>query len=236
MGARRRSCRFALVVVGAVFVTAGCLRVDGSRPDRVRTPEELGQALLTATDLGSGWTQVERTVGSSAKPTVTTKPGEATAELCPQAAAQEVILASVENDPGARVVFVSARATDTTPLGVIEQLWSGANAKSVFASMKTALATCAGTSWTAKDGETLTVTPLAGPSTGTESLSYVETAAEPGGSGVVWKDPAIFARFGYTIVLLQQFDVQAAGAPPRISDTEWNTILKQAALNVSAMP
>lgn len=230
--------RFLPVIAVLALVAGAC----GGNQDSevVYSPEELGPALLTPDDVGSGWTEDERVVSD-------TRPAEAPAMdpgmWCPAAAdVPDELLALVPDG----VAFVQLKSGDTTasqnsePVrsfhGVSEQLWSSSDAGAFVETTAAGIETCMGETWEVDDGTTASVTALTGDDVGDDSTMALVTYITPGPDGdYAWRGRQLVARFGATVMVLQELDVQLVDSEPVFADSDWQRIVDTAADRVDAL-
>jgi hypothetical protein len=234
MNARRWIPMFA-----ALALVAGACGSDDSA-EVVYSPEELGTALLSPDDIGSGWTEDQRLVTD-------TRPDEFPAldpgMWCPTAAdVPDDLLALVPDgvafvelkagDPGAPPNSESGRSFH----GVSEQLWSSSDAEAFVETAAAGFETCTGETWEVDDGTTASVTALPGDDVGDDSTTALVTYVTPAPDGdYAWRGRQLVARFGATVMTLQELDVQLVENEPTFTDTEWQRIVDTAANQVAAL-
>jgi hypothetical protein len=62
------------------------------------------------------------------------------------------------------------------------------------------------------------------------------TYVTPGPDGdYAWRGRQLIARFGATVVLIQELDVQLVDSKPRFTDSDWQRIVGAAAERVEAL-
>jgi hypothetical protein len=184
------------------------------------TPEQLESALLTATDLGAGWTETQRSAFTSREP------GSPSVEdllsLCPQAAEQAKELDQLASDAGAAVELEQAAQGGTLYL-VHQQARSDDRVQEYFATLDEAIALCVGSSWEVGDGK-VTLEALEGPSFGDESTGVATVATLGEGAGATTGTSRLtVARFGTTLMVVL---VGIVGGP--VSEPGWSTIVQAA--------
>ncbi len=233
-----RTGRLLPMMAALALVAGACGGNDEN--EVVYSPEELGSALLTPDDIGSGWTEDERVVTD-------TRPDEFPSldpgMWCPAAAdVPDELLALVPDG----VAFVQLESGDTPTSsssesgrsfhGVSEQLWSGDDAEAFVETAAAGFETCMGETWEVDDEATASVTALAGDDVGDDSTMALITYITPGPDGdYAWRGRQLVARFGATVMLLQELDVQLVDSEPVFTDTEWQGIVDTAADRVEAL-
>ena len=234
----RRSTRWAVLLL----LVASCGN-GGSSAEKNYTPEQLATVLLTAAEVGPGWTQADRqvpttTTTSSSVPTPSSTAEPSTA-FCPAVGTKAVEFERRTSDELATsVVLSSPDATEVRPIGMIEKLWSVDGAAALFGDMKAALPNCIGQTWTTSTGEQVTLASITGlPTIGDESFSFLATTTEPTHSGdVEWYIPTTIARFGNVIATLNGLDIHNTGVAPTLTVPQLNTIFTTAAKKIEALP
>ncbi len=227
-----RACRLMSTVAALMLVAGACGTKDDS--EVIYSPEELGPALLTPDDIGSGWTEDQRVVSD-------TRPDEAPAMdpgmWCPAAADVPDELLTLTPDGVALVQLVSGdpaatpnREAGRSFHGVSEQLWSGDDAEAFVETAAAGFESCMGETWTVDDTTTASVTALTGDEVGDDSTMALVTYTTPGPDGdYAWRGRQLVARFGATVMELQELDVQLVDSEPVFTDDDWQRIVDTAA-------
>jgi hypothetical protein len=231
------NARTWLFVVAALSLVGAC---GGDDEDQVvYSPDELGTALLTAADIGTDWTQTARLVFDTRSET---PPAMDPGMWCPDAQDVADHLDSLIADGGAFAELqssASTRAGSTSGRafhGVTEQLWSGTDAESFVDAAAAGIETCTGETWEVEDA-TASVAALAGDDVGNDSTTALVTYVTPGPDGdYAWRGRQLVARFGATVMLIQELDVQLVGSEPHFTDSDWQRIIDTAAERVEALP
>ena len=236
----RRSTRWAVLLL---LLLASCGSGGGAgTAEKTYAPEQLEPVLLTAAEVGPGWTEQDRqmpTTASSSSVSVPSSSSERSTSFCPAVGTKLAEFERRTSDQLATsVVLSSPDATEARPVGVIEKLWSVDEATALFGDMKAALPNCIGQTWTTSDGEQLTLAPMTGlPTIGDESFSFLATASEPTRSGnVEWYLPTTIARFGSVIAILEGLDIHDTGAAPTLTVPQLNNIFTTAARKIESLP
>jgi len=217
------------LMLGALLmvVPLGC----GSDETAV-APADLEAALLTADDLGTGWTQQQHQVFDTRPEGMPTlDPGM----WCPQAGPVADDLGGLDAGGGAYVELQSGVSAARTHHGVSEQLWSSADASAFVAAATSGFEACVGQTWDVDQDATASVDALVGDWVGDESTTALVTYVTPGPDGdYEWRGRTLVARFGSTVMVLQELDVQRAGSEPRMTDDQWHEMVRVAASKVDA--
>jgi len=194
---------------------------------RIFTPEELGAALLTEADLGSGWTQTQRdvfTVRAPENPAI-----EDSWSLCPAAAEQGAALVTLTPPAGADAEFEHPQPGAKAHL-MRQQASSDAQTETYFAALKKAIEPCDGTTWTDPAGTTTTARVVPAPPVGEESISLDTVMAIPTPTGdMASLSHATLARFGTALMSTSEGTVTPAATNAQTSDAEWQSIVNTAA-------
>jgi hypothetical protein len=221
---------FPMIAVLAL-AAAACGGDDGD--EVVYTPEELGTALLTADDIGTGWTEENRLVTDTRPEGMPVlDPGM----WCPAAEAVPGELESLVADGGAFVELVSDESTRAGGNaagrnfhGVSQQLWSSADAEAFVETVADGFAVCTGETWEVDEGTTATVAELDSDDVGDDSTTALVTYLTPTpGGDYAWTGRHLVARFGATVMVLQELDVQLVDSDPFFTDDDWQRIVDTA--------
>jgi len=230
------NARTWLFVVAALSLVGACGGDD--KDEVVYSPDELGAALLTAADIGPDWTEQARLVFDTRSET---PPAMDPGMWCPKAQDVPDELDALIADGGAFVELRSSESTSTGSTsgrsfhGVTAQLWSGTDAESYVDTATTGIETCTGETWKVEDA-TASVAALAGDDVGNDSTMALVTYVTPGPDGdYAWRGRQLVARFGATVMLIQELDVQHVDNQPRFTDSDWQRIVDTAAERVEAL-
>jgi hypothetical protein len=228
-----------LPMLGALaFAAVACGGEDDGQV--VYSPEELGTALLTADDIGSGWTEEQRVVAEARPEGMTAMdPGM----WCPEAEDVPDELDSLLADGGAFVELRSGEPTRTTGSasarsfhGVSEQLWSGSGAEAFVEAAAAGFEACTGETWAVDQDATASVAALVGDELGDDSTMALVTYVTPGPDGdYAWHGRQLVVRFGDTVMVLQELDVQLVDSEPFFTDAGWQRIVDTAAERIDAL-
>lgn len=196
------------------------------------TPTELGAVLLTAEDLGSGWSEQMREVIT----TPTTEIPSLDPNLwCPDAADAATELQALNQGEGAAVALMEETPRQTSHQ-VMERLWNRADAEDYYTKIEGSLATCSGAEWTDPDGNPITLESLETSTVGDESTTYLWTITTTSPAGeMTWRVRGTVARFGDTLMWLFETDVRSSDDEPALTDTEWQTIVDTAAVKIGEL-
>lgn len=212
----------AIVIVSTVSACGG----DGGTT-RVVPVDRLEEALLSLDDFGEGWGQELRDVFTSrAEGPQSFDPSG----WCPKAQAEIDDLATVEDlagDTGAAAEFRLERRDPRRQFhGVSQQMWSNENVSSYFDLVSQGFNLCNGVTWSPEAGQDITVTSLASPKLGDESLALNVSIVTPGPDGeYVWASRMVIVVVDSSLMILRDLDVQLAGGEPFLTDAEWNDLV-----------
>jgi hypothetical protein len=218
---------FPTLIVLAI-VSAACGNSDDEAA--VYSPEELGTALLTADDVGSGWIQRDKQVFEIRPDGLgALDPGM----WCPAAADVPDQLLTFVAGGGAFVNLQSGESTGGAAgrgfHGVSEQLWSSSDAEAFVDEVAGGFQTCIGETWVLDEEATASVEALAGDDVGDDSTMAVVTYVTPAPDGdYAWRGRTLVARFGATVMMLQELDVQRVDLEPHFTDADWQHIVDTA--------
>ena len=230
---RRRTAGICALVLAGALSIVGCGGDDdrGGSPSlspassppataaQAYTPEQLEAALLTAADLGAGWTETQRSAFTA------NEPGHPSVEdslpLCPQAAEQAKKLDELASDAGADVELEQAPTGGA--LYLVRQLaWSDDQVQEYFTTLDEAIALCVGSSWEVGDGK-VSLEALEAPALGDESTSVAAVAARGESEGATtWTSRLTVARYGTTLMAV------LVGIVGPVSEPAWSTIVQAA--------
>lgn len=216
-----------LAVLSIVLAACG----DDGNEARMHTPEALSAVLLTADDLGPGWTEQQRDTFTTREPENPSIDGSL---WCPDAAKQDASLQKLAGDAGADVELEQAQGRGWFQ-SLRQQAWSNSDVSEYFKTARAAIKACTGATWTSEGAE-YTIEPLAGPMVGDESVSTSVVIVNPSpGGDMVSRSRISIARFGTALMVLQQGDVQSVDAKSQPTETEWQVSLEKAAAKIAAL-
>jgi hypothetical protein len=219
-------------MIAVLALTAGACGGDDDS-EVVYTPEELGTALLTADDIGTGWTEENRLVTDTRPEGMPVlDPGM----WCPAAEAVPGELESLVADGGAFVELLSDESTRAGGNaagrnfhGISQQLWSNADAEAFVETVADGFEVCTGETWEVDEGTTATVAELDTDDVGDDSTTALVTYLTPTpGGDYAWTGRQLVARFGATVMVLQELDVQLVDSDPFFTDDDWQRIVDTA--------
>ncbi len=198
----RRRAALALVPLALGACGTGPTATDATSSPATVTPESLSEALLTASDLGSGWTETQRDVFTDREPE---NPSIDPSLWCPAGQGDELVL--LAGRAGADVELT------TGPTGaqyfVRQQAWSNAQVGQYLTAVQQAVTACSGVTWVDDGGNSYTLQPRTTvPQIGDESVSWTVTIQLSGASTVTSFTDQTAGRFGPVMMVLQ------AGATP----------------------
>ena len=183
----------------------------GDSPDKY-TPERIGGALLTASDLGADtgltWDETQREVFSTREPE---NPSIDPSLWCAAAGGDELV--TLAGDTGADVEL-SVGGTDS-PFMVRQQAWANADVRQYFSKLSDSVVACAGATWTDSDGNSYTLDPIAEfVDIGDESITWKVTITIPdasSGDSTTAFAQQTAARFGGVMMLVQSGATMTTG-------------------------
>lgn len=215
--------RWVAGVLTAALAVGAC--GDDDDADLTYTADALVEVLVREDDLGSGWSEDRRDVFTTrAEGPPSFDPGG----WCPDAAEEVEGIEALAGETGA-VVELSRERQGRSFHGLSEQLWSNMTTAEYFATVVGALDTCMGATWFLEDEGEVTVGALEGPSVGDESTMALVEVVTPGPDGdYVWRSRVLVARFGTTLMVLDELDVQIEGSAPRFTDADWSDVVDTA--------
>ena len=188
------------------------------------TPEQLGDALLTAQELGSGWSQTQRDVFTARE---VENPSIDSSLWCDAAADDDASMQVLAGQAGADAEFEFALQGDVNR-GMRVQAWNNADAKEYFETLGSAYDRCNGETWNDGEGSSYTVSPADGPDGGDESLHWAVRIETTDGSNAIWNSRQTAVRLGNTILVMQLGDVAAGDSLEPLGDSEWADIVSAA--------
>lgn len=209
----------------AVLAVAGCTQ---SVNDAGPTPSDLSDALLTVTDLGSGWNETQRQffdVRSNENPSIDGS------QLCSDAAAQSGMLTELAGQAGADVEMNYSGDGDGARFMRL-QAWSNEDAEEYLDAIAAVVAICDGVTETDDIGVVSSTDSLTGRSIGDDSVSWSTRVVPPPDTQ---KDKfesvgrTTVARFGEVVMVLQLGDANFAGSAEAMAEDDWWEIVTQAA-------
>lgn len=213
----------AFLLAGVVLGT-GCTKSDGTGDP---SPSELSAALLTVTDMPSGWEESQRQVFDSRG---NENPSIDPSVWCAAAAEESKDLVALAGESGADVEMNLSGAAGPRMMRL--QAWSNDDASAYFAAAKASAEACDGSSSTDTDGVKTESHVITGRSVGDESVSWSERTVPP---AATQKDKlesigrTTVARFGHVIMVMQLGDAAPAGTAALMPEDDWWVIVQLAA-------
>ncbi len=169
------------------------------------TPQQLSGALLTAGDLGAGWTETQRDVFTTRQPE---NPSIDPSLWCPAGKGDRLV--ALAGQEGADVEL-SLGSTHSAYM-IRQQAWTNADVEQYFTSVKAAVAGCSGVTWKDSGGNSYTLQPLTAPKNGDESISWTVTIQLTGATPMTSFAQHTAARFGAVMMVLQGGATPTTGA------------------------
>lgn len=211
----------------ATSTTAAASSTTGGGGTGFFTPDQLGGALLTADDLGTGWTETQRATFTTREPENPSL--EDSLPFCPEAKEPAGQLGDLSSDAGADVEFDHERAGTQGDL-LRQQAWSDANVAGYYQALSDAIETCSGKTWTDPDGNTVTLELLGMPPVGDESVTFTANTTISGPDGeTTWQSSNTVARFDTVLMSVGEVVVTAPDAEAPISTADWQATADLAA-------
>lgn len=214
---------------GPVSTTAASSTTASTAPSAAAP--DLSELLLTAAEVGEGWTEVG---------TTTPEPGLALCDKAPEADIAAL------NDPSEtegldelQRVFrsdESTTASDSGPLKLVESLVRDERTPEGFATLQRVFDACIGETWTELNLSTH-LEPMTAPELGDQAVAYLLTSTEPATATTpehTWRGPILFVLIGDVLLSLHSVDVHETGSTPRLSDAEFDEIATKAVDKVAA--
>ena len=198
------------------------------------TPEQLGSALLTTTDLdadtGLTWNETQRDTFDTREPE---NPSIDPSLWCAEAEGDE--LATLAGDSGADVEL--RIGTDETPFIIRQQAWANDDVSEYFSRLSDAVETCAGATWTDGEGNSYSLESIPDfVDIGSESVTWKVTItisdSSTGDSTIAFTQQTA-ARFGGVMMLVQSGAMMTAG--PEASGPNSALIVRAAGDKMSAL-
>lgn len=216
--------RLAVVLLAGSLVGAACTKSDGSGNP---SPAELSAALLTVTDMPTGWSESQRQVFDERG---NENPSIDPSVWCSAAADESKDLVALAGESGADVEMQWSGGKGPRMMRL--QAWSNADAEEYLAAVRASAGACDGVSATDADGVTVETSVIVGRSIGDESVSWSERTTPP---AATQKDKleavgrTTVARFGNVVMVLQLGDAAPAGTGTLMPEDDWWTVVQLAA-------
>ncbi len=160
------------------------------------TPQQLSGALLTTSDLGTGWTETQHDVFTARQPE---NPSIDPSLWCPSGQGDNLV--TLAGQEGADVEL--SLGTTQSSYMVRQQAWTNADVEQYFTSVKSAVAACTGVTWKDSGSNSYTLQPLTAPKIGDESISWTVTIQLIGTTPMTSFSQQTAARFGNVMMVLQ---------------------------------
>lgn len=218
--------KLAVVLSICAVLGAGCTKSDGSGNP---SPSELSDALLTVTDLPSGWEETQRQVFDQRG---NENPSIDPSVWCSAAAEESKDLETLAGQAGADVEM--NWTAGTSPRLMRLQAWhsDGNGAKDYLAAVRASAGACDGVSATDADGVETKTSVIVGRNIGDESVSWSDKTTPPASTQ---KDKmesigrTTVARFGNVVMVLQLGDAAPAGTATLMAEDDWWSVVQLAA-------
>ncbi len=165
-----RCTKTSSVVITAALLVGGCRTSNDAL-----TPTEIGDALLTVTDMGTDWQETQRDVFDQRE---VENPVLDAGVFCPAAEVDVAELESLAGQSGADVEFQKKDGSAAVRL----QAWSSADAADFAEVIVGAAAACAGSEWSDQFGTSNTFENVDGPEIGDSSVHWSVATLPPSDS------------------------------------------------------
>jgi hypothetical protein len=169
------------------------------------TPQQLSGALLTMSDLGTGWTESQRDVFTTRQPE---NPSIDPSLWC--AAGNGEQLATLAGQEGADVEL--SLGANRVAYMIRQQAWTNTAVEQYLSSVKAAVGACSGVTWKDGDGNSYTLQPLTAPKIGDDSIAWTVTIELIGPTPMTSFSQLTAARFGSAMMVLQGGAIPTTGA------------------------
>ena len=216
--------KFLALVVVCSAIGAGCTT---NEEDSFPTPSQLSDALLTVTDMESGWEESQRQVFDTRS---NENPSIDPSIWCAEAADASKNLETLAGDAGADVEMNWTK--NESPRMMRLQAWSNADAKDYMKDAKASAEACDGVTNTDSNDVTTETEMITNRSIGDESVSWSEKTVPPAGTeGDKFESigRTTVARFGDIVMVLQLGDAAPVGTSSLMLEEDWWDIVKLAA-------
>ncbi len=228
--------RSLTLLVACLVPLAAC----GGDDDRVYTPAELGEQLLSTDDMGPGWTESQRDVFDTREPE---NPSIDPSLWCPDfPTGTSDQLTTLAGPSGADVELQQGDPTsaDQPTYGLRQQAWSNNDAADYLRELADAVGTCSGKTWTGEGEDTGTeyrLTPIEIATVGDETVAALVTitlspddgSSDAGAPQLVIRQRMAAVRVGSIVMLLQEGDTLSPDEEPSTTDAEFSTLVELAA-------
>jgi hypothetical protein len=227
--------RSLTLLVACLVPLAAC----GGDDDRVYTPAELGEQLLSTDDMGPGWTESQRDVFDTREPE---NPSIDPSLWCPDfSTGTSDQLTTLAGQAGADVELQlgDPASAEQPTYGLRQEAWSNRDAEDYLRELADAVATCNGATWTetGEGGDTgeaaeYRLTPLTVPPLGDEAVAALVTITitpADGGEAMMIRQRMAAVRAGSIVMVVQEGDTLSADGDPSTSDDEFATLVELAA-------
>lgn len=195
------------------------------------TPQQLGDALPTVTDLGQGWSETQRDVFTNREPE---NPSIDPSLWCDRASTDDATMQTLAGDEGADAEF-ELSVPDGFHRGLRIQAWNNPDAKRYMTALDRAFDACNGEAWDDGAGSTYSVGPSEGPDLGDDSVHWTVRIDADGGVKSVWVARQWVVRTGYTIVVAQLGDVGPGTPLEPMDDEQWSSIVSEAIERINSL-
>jgi hypothetical protein len=215
-----------MITLVLMSLMLGACGSDKTTTPTTFTPQQLSGALLTTSDLGTGWTETQRDVFATRQPE---NPSIDPSLWCPAGKGDQLV--TLAGHEGADVELSSG--SRDSPYMVRQQAWTNADVEQYLTSVKAAIGACSGLTWEDSGGNSYTLQPLAAPETGDESVSWTVTIQLSGTTPMTSFSQQTAARFGAVMMVLQGGAIATTG--PAAAAPNYSMIVRAAGDRMAAL-
>ena len=218
------------VSLGLVFAItlAACSDDVDEATEKIQTAKALSDALLTVTDMPSGWEESQRQVFNTRS---MENPSIDPSVWCSQAKATAEPLVDLAGQSGADVEMSQSRGGNAGASMMRLQAWSNDDATEYFATAQAAVEKCDNVSSTDESGVSTKTEVIDGRSVGNESVSFSqETIPPPSTQGEKFSSVSrtSIVRIGSIIMVMQLGDAGPTGSVQLMDEETWWGYVTQA--------
>lgn len=223
MPRRTKAC---IAAVAAIVIT-GCGNA-GAPVDNGPSAEALAAKLVTANDLGTGWTVFTPPEGYGGPGVVTEKTRKTIPRMDFCAKASATSRKTATGLPWEAFTQQHyATGSDRHLVFTQEFLLSdkAGDVRRTFEVLAAGIRACDGDRSVSPDGETITQARLDLPALGQDRTGFRDTVAEPGDNPTVWDLRSVLVRNGTVLIGITIAEIVPPGVPKVISDDQANAMM-----------